>query len=227
MLTVERWNGGQLSACPGYAQGAPGRARRHRAPPAQLSPQPSSAPPPALPTRDGSAGADRSFGGERRIPAGRTRADASPPRAPRPKVSAAPGQLPPRRARRRPAAPTFQHRADFAQGHCLPAGRGGDSAEAAISGAPWPRRPPARALWPAATARPAPARPRPCPAPPPRGALSLRRPSPEPPRSVPSRAGGGGGRRGWAAAGSGGGLPVERAERSPPVHSPTEAAAGG
>lgn len=33
------------------------------------------------------------------------------------------------------------------------------------------RRPPARALWPAATVRPAPARPRPCP-PPPRGARS-------------------------------------------------------
>lgn len=92
-----------------------------------------------------------------------------------------------------PAAPTFQHRAEFVQGHCLPAA-------AAISGAPWPRRCPPRGRC-ARGSGSAPARPRPCPAPP-RGALSLRRPSAEPPpRSVPSRAGRGGLRRGWPAPG--------------------------
>lgn len=101
--------------------------------------------------------------------------------------------VPPRRGAVPPAAPTFQHRAEFVQGHCLPAA-------AAISGAPWPRRCPPRGRC-ARGYGSAPARPRPCPAPP-RGALSLRRPSAEPPpRSVPWRAGRGGLRRGWPAPG--------------------------
>ncbi|XP_029881208.1 translation initiation factor IF-2-like [Aquila chrysaetos chrysaetos] len=68
-----------------------------------------------------------------------------------------------------------------------------------------------------------------------RGALSLRRPSPEPPPppcSVPSRVGRGGLRRGRPAPGGGerrgggGGLPVRRSKCRPAARSPTEAPTG-
>lgn len=95
------------------------------------------------------------------------------------------------------------------------------------------RRPPARALWPAATARPAPARPRPCPAPPcgARSAASAararslrrRRAQSHLVRGAAGSVGAGLPRRGEAGAG---GLPVRRPERSPAAPSPTEAAAG-
>lgn len=204
---AQRWvshgaDRGQRAAAAGQGRGAGGCAMGRCGAPAaarEEQPQrsPSAAPAPAAPKFSPARGGRR---GQRGAAGG-----AAPPGVPR---------TPLRRGAVQPAAPTFQHRAEFVRGHCLPAA-------AAISGAPWPWRCPPRGRC-ARGYGSAPARPRPCPAPP-RGALSLRRPSAEPPpRSVPSRAGRGGLRRGWPAPG---GLPAPRSERSPPAPSPTEAAA--
>lgn len=247
---MKRWSGGKLSACSGYARGAPGQARRHFAPcPAQPPAQLSTAARPALPSRDGSAGADRGLSAAaarqlRRVPAGWSRMApgvagglAAPrssaesfryrregarrdgpgsPRAASPAESAAPsrGSYLPAPSRlcagpSSPGGPRRRLRGGGDQRRSMAAAAPREGAVARGYGSAGPRPP---AAMPGAPAR---------------GALSLRRPSPEPPRSVPSRAGRGGGRRGRAAARSGGGLPVERAERGSPARSPTEAAAGG
>lgn len=105
------------------------------------------------------------------------------------------------------AAPTFQHRAEFVQGHCLPGGprrrlRGGGGDDHRRSMAAAPREGAVAHGYGSAGPRP----PAAMPGAPARGALSLRRPSPEPPPppcSVPSRVGRGGLRRGRPAPGGG------------------------